>query len=592
MSKFIDQNDSDIDALKLYAISVFILVIVSSLMAINVISLTDFLRIIASCAMLIGIYSLILRVFLRHDVSVLIVIVSLIFLPFLPFLRYMAYLLSAVGLAILLFHKYTLNKYKLLFLPVSILIIFGSGMYSDFQYQRTLLMGTTHIDTLFHAAIAAMYSHFGVASIGLDGLVPIVYHTLSHKIMAGLAILTGFETLAVYAYLFFAMGPLLLVFSLAGFACQLNSQLNFDRALLGIVLCMLTIISIPVFSQAALWDSFFVSESYLVALVIFAVSLTTFIRFVEGGGANIMPLATSLALLIFAGLTKGSVGLVGVCVFGLFGITKFRTFKYWLLMAIASVFLYFALIASATSATQFVPVVPLHFISTYVGTKFHLPLFAKLLLFLSIHLLPVWICFFLGVRKSGAEYFKTNEFQILFALLIPALLFALTFKIAGGSAYYFSSIPVIISLPFLAYNLINLLNEIKIKHVISVLILASLILFPTIVRKSFLITLVGSQASNPALLEIVKKLQYIRDNSATNTIIKIENPEYLVKTVGCNVYWFLPAVAERPIMEGFPNARLCPNLGVIYYGLSDYNPSKRKLTSDVFKVITLNIKNN
>jgi hypothetical protein len=341
-----------------------------------------------------------------------------------------------------------------------------------------------------------------------------------------------------------------------------------------------------------MWDSYFVSESYLVALVIFVASLTTFIRYVEGGAANLMLLVISFALLIFAGLAKASVGLVGICVFGLFGLTKFRTSKYWLLLAIASVLLYFAIIVSATSAKQFIPVVPLHFISTYVGISFHWPIFAKLLLFLTIHLLPVWICFVLGVRTSGAEYLKTNEFQILFALLIPALLFALTFEIAGGSAYYFSSIPVIISLPFLVSNLINFLNEIKFKHVISALMLASLMVYPTIVHKSFLMAQDGSKTSNAALLDIVKKLQYIRDNSATNTIIKIENPEYLVKVVGCNAYWFLPAVAERPIMEGFPNSRLCPNLGVIFYGLSDYNSSEKKLASEVFEVVTLNIKNN
>lgn len=102
---------------------------------------------------------------------------------------------------------------------------------------------------------------------------------------------------------------------------------------------------------------------------------------------------------------------------------------------------------------------------------------------------------------------------------------------------------------------------------------------------------VGSQTRNAALLDIVKKLQYIRVNSAVNTIIKIENSEYIVKVVGCNAYWFLPAVAERPIMAGLPNASLCPHLGIGLYGLSDYKQSEKKHYSKDIKVLSVNVKN-
>lgn len=592
MRKFLAFNNVEFSAIRIYALSVSALLLIASFLAINSINISCFIRVIFSCALLIGVYASILRVCKHHCVGLMVSIGVLLLLPFLPYVQYLCYLLGLLGWAGLLGCTWKFSKHELLFLPVLIVIVLGSGIYIDFQYQRALLAGTVHIDTLFHAAIAAMYSHYGVASIGLNGLVPIAYHTLSHKIMAGISILTGFETLAVYAYLFFAMGPILLVFILASFACQLNSMLSFDRALLGISLCMLVIISVPVFRQVAMWDSYFVSESYLVGLLIFSVSLSTFLKYMESSGANYLLLVTALTLLVISGSAKASVGLLGICVFGLFGITTFRSYKYWLFLIIATIIFYLTISAAASSAKELMPVLPLHFVYTYVAVSFKWPILIKLFLFISLHFLPVWICLINGVRRFGVNYLKTIEFQVLFALLIPAIFFALTFEIAGGSAYYFSSIPVIISLPFLVSNMINLLSEIKFKHIICASVFATLLVFPAILHRSFLKQHDQRQVDNIALQQIVKRLQYVRDNSTTNTIIKIDDPAYLVKIIGCNAYWFLPAVLERPIENGLPDSELCPDLGSTFYGLSDYNLSDKKLTSDSFKVLIFNLKNN
>lgn len=586
----VDRNDNSMSGIRFYAMSVFSLVSVASLMAINAMDLYDFVRILAACAALIGMYSLFFRIFERHDFSVLAFIGSLIVLPSLPYISYVAYLVGVLGWIVLIRHEWKVDKNTLLFLPVLFVAIFGSGIYSDFQYQNSLTMGAIHLDTFFHAAIAAMYSHYGVASIGLDGLVPIAYHTLSHKIMAGVAILSGFETLAVYSYLFFAMGPLLLAFSLAGFACQLNSKLKFNQALLGTSLLMLAITSVPIFGRAAMWDSYFVSESYLIALVILTVSLATLISWVEGGAVGMIQLATSLSLLILAGLAKGGVGMVGICVFGLLGITKFRFFRYWMLLAVASVLMYFGVIDAATNAKQLNPINLFHFVTTYTKPLFFATTtWGKVVFFLAVHFLPVWVCFVIGLRKLGSEYFKTIEFQVLLALLIPALFFSLTFEIAGGSAYYFSSIPVIVSLPFLLPSLSYWLNIIKFKHVVGFLILASLIVYPIILNRSFIRDFQENKADFDALQIVVKQLHDIRDNSPINLLVKIENPEELIGKIGCNAYWFLPAVMERPLIDGLPNKDLCPSVSNGFYGLSDYHANEKKLISEDFKVVRVRI---
>lgn len=563
-----------------YGLSVFTLVLLASLMSISAISLLDFARIVAACTTLIGMYALLFRVLRHHDISALAIIGVLVALPALTNARYVVYLMGVIGCGVLIQQGRKYEKNILLFLPILFAAIFGSRMYADFQYRYSLISGDLHLDTLFHATVSAMYSHYGVASVALDGLVPITYYTLSHKIMAGLAILSGFETLAVYSYLFFSMGPLLLAFSLAGLACQLNSNLKFSQALIGIALMMLGIVAIPVFSWVAMWDSFLVSESYLLSLVILTISISTLKRWIDGGAGKQYVLGVSLLSMTLACLAKGSVGLVGICVFGLLGITRYRTLRYWIPLVMAISIMYIGISATVSGFKNHIPITPFDFVFTYVRGSIEL----KLIAFLSIHFLSVWICFALGIFKSGSAYFKGIEFQILLALLLPALFFSLTFKFSGGSGYYFSSIPVIISMPFLVANFASYLDAIKFKHVVVITLIAFLVQLNEISSRSFVRQLPNKEKNMTSMNTIVKQLQDIRDNSATNAQIKIENPERLVSKIGCKAYWFLPAVMERPLVDGLPNKNLCPQYyyeGT--YGVLDYYDKKltRKFNSKV-----------
>lgn len=590
ISKIIEHTspgNEPIAIIQLYAASVLLLTAVASFLAVNTIDFIVVAKILATCFTLVGLYSVLFRISGQQGVSALVLIGILTALPLMPYLRYAVYVFGVLGLFTLFRPGLKIGFNDLISLPILFVAIFGAHIYSYFVYQDYLLGNSIHIDTLFHAAIAAMYSNYGIASVGLDGLVPITYHTLSHKIISGSAKIGGFEALAGYSYLYFALAPLLLAFSLAGFACQLNSKLKFTQALLGISLLILAIISIPVFARAALWDSFFVSESYLIALVILIASLSTFIRWIENGAVGLPQLATSLALLILSGLTKGSVGVVGIFVFGLLGITKFRFFRYWFLLAISSALMYFSAIDVATNAKQVSSINLFHFVNTYTKAPFYVTAtWSKVIFFLGVHFLPVWACFVIGLRKSGFGYFKTIEFQILFALLVSALFFSLTFELAGGAAYYFSSIPVILSLSFLLSSLFHLLNAINFKHIIVLAIFSSLIMDDAISDKSSMKKLRGNVANIDGLQAIVKQLHAIRDNSPINILVKIENPEELVGKIGCNAYWFLPAVMERPMIDGLPKNDLCYSG---FYGLSNYKANENKMIPKDFKVVRVRL---
>jgi len=61
-------------------------------------------------------------------------------------------------------------------------LINGMG-YATVLTPENMIAGLTNGDTLYHTAIASMFSRFGIPSTGLDGLQVTHYHTLSHLIL-------------------------------------------------------------------------------------------------------------------------------------------------------------------------------------------------------------------------------------------------------------------------------------------------------------------------------------------------------------------------------------------------------------------------
>lgn len=579
-------------------------------------------RVILTCGVLVGLYSLAFRVVRHAGAAALVMIALLICVPLAPVLRYPLYVLGAIGGVVLFGRGWLPRGRSLLALPVLLVATMGSGIYIDYQYKSVLAAGGLNLDSFFHAAIATMYGRYGIASLGLDGLVPIGYHTLSHKIFAGLATLSGLEALASYAYFFIGLGPLLLAFSLAGLACRLNRQLSFGRALLNIALLFLAGIAVPAFGISALWDSYLVSESYLAALVLLTASLATFLPCIEADRAegHGLRLTAALLLLVCAGLAKGSVGLLGLCIFGMFGLTRLRTVGYWILFLLASVLMYVFIVAAANSAGQMLFVKPFDFVETYVNGPLFTDLARKLWFFLAVHFLPVWLCFGTGLRRYGLAYMKRTEFQVLFALLVPALALSLTLYVPGGSAYYFSSIPAVMALPFLAAKLAGWRERGKPGHAILLTIVglalsglfqqlgwigtdaisvALAVVLPllligflplaspsvafvyvtllvavsafalqgNIVKRTFL---ARSERPPVDLSDTLRLLDHVRTDAPKNVFVHVENPEILVAKIGCKAYWLLPAVMGRPLVHGLPDAGLCPEFKGIY-GLVDYN---------------------
>jgi len=100
------------------------------------------------------------------------------------------------------------NKYApsglLLFVIFALFgIFFTTAYYSDFYFhplikEKIITGAWAHRDSLWFSSMAGMYKTYGVSSNGLDGLVPVYYHNLSHYVYGALSNLLGISTLTFF----------------------------------------------------------------------------------------------------------------------------------------------------------------------------------------------------------------------------------------------------------------------------------------------------------------------------------------------------------------------------------------------------------
>jgi len=108
-----------------------------------------------------------------------------------------------VSLAIL--NKFQSKKYSLLFCIFFIFIgiCLTTAHYIEFYShplikEKVVTGAWAHRDAVWFSAIAGMFKTYGVSSSGIDGLVPLYYHTFSHFVYGSLSSLLGVNTITFF----------------------------------------------------------------------------------------------------------------------------------------------------------------------------------------------------------------------------------------------------------------------------------------------------------------------------------------------------------------------------------------------------------
>ena len=85
-----------------------------------------------------------------------------------------------------------------LLLGVCITSAYFFEYYHPLMKEKIITGAWAHREPVFHATIAGMFKTYKVSSTGLDGLVPLYYHTFSHFIYGSLSSLLGISTITFY----------------------------------------------------------------------------------------------------------------------------------------------------------------------------------------------------------------------------------------------------------------------------------------------------------------------------------------------------------------------------------------------------------
>ena len=153
---------------------------------------------------------------------------------------------------------------------VGYFFVVNSKGYATVLTPEQALVGTQHLDTLFHASIANMLLKHGALSFGLDGLTPIKYHVLSHIWLGCLGLWLGVPTLDAYYIGAQIVAIPVLLFSLALAVHLLRSPGtgSGDNALVTLLPLLLLFIA-----DLWGWTSYLVSESYFLSIILLLLSL-------------------------------------------------------------------------------------------------------------------------------------------------------------------------------------------------------------------------------------------------------------------------------------------------------------------------------
>jgi hypothetical protein len=311
-----------------------------------------------------------------------------------------------------------------------------------------------------------MIKNYGVASDGLNGLMPIQYHTLSHALFACISSLSGTGVIDVYGvanWVFFAP---LLIFSVSALCCMLDKNEQLSLPWIWCVVCLLLVVMPFLFGRWALWDSYFVSESYLVSLGLFVLGMSLLYQ-------QRLVWQHLILLIVMAVLmtnAKASVGLVfaGLWFARLLFVRSENKITDVMAFVLVSAVTWCVAKGSfsAVHDAELIEFIPFNFL-TYSLWGSHIDAVIKaimqhnnvpeksvvlagigILSFFIAHFLLSWITASHLVIKNGwRALVNVPSAMYISASALAGVCIILAFSIPGGAVYYFSNVSFFVALP-------------------------------------------------------------------------------------------------------------------------------------------------
>ena len=566
-----------------------------NILLINKLVFTSSLEIMIPCIGFLGIFYAISRT--MHSVLCGLVITYIIIcgtaLTTNHIYKYAYYILMIVGVL------YTIKNLRinptqwgniLLIGLIGAIVSLGSNTQITFDMLRNVSEGAVHKDTLYHASIAAMIKNYGVVSTGLEGLVETPYHVLSHIMYASISILSGVSVLEVYGVVTGVLFVPLLIFSIVASCVMLEKSLLEKISLLWCVVCGVLVVFPEIFISWGLFASYLVSESYMISLSLFVLSMP----YLYKTKIEIHEMAMLIISVSLMSLGKPSVGLIYLAIW----VVRVLFFNEKIIKAetlglgIASIITLVGVFKNAKSASGDIMVCsPLHFdfIGRYCflggslinsleemhGEKpFNLVILVKGIVsiasFFIMHYIASWLIVIISLKNDKINIILKRP--IVAYMLVPIVcgtIIIMNMYIYGGSEYYFSNISYFISIPVLSIMIVNAIHFSKKKRIyfmVAITLLIAALNFSYIYNKS---QLAQKEISHEHKL-FIASLRSLKDGPLNVVMNPIGEPHknnpILIPSAQPFVY---PAVSERPWINVITKENIAVN-GNIAYGYGSY----------------------
>ena len=512
-------------------------------------------------------------------------------------IKYIMYPFAFYGLYRIMAFKLNAHEFTttLLMGAIAGATILGCNRGIAFDILQRLSAGSAIVDTIYHASLAAMIKNYGVASTGLNGLIETPYHIFSHELVAALSKLSGvgvFELYGAVPQLLFSPVLILCVVSCCYSMCP--SKLK-DTAFQWAICCIILSIIPLGFSSWAVWDSYFVSESYMVSLGLFLVSMPLLFIKISKLGDVIL----TIILTAFIARAKGPVALIYWSLWFLKILLINKRLKIGDLLAFAGLTIaigfttYESVTVNAPRIISF-----FEFIQSYsafgysiIQVKSHLHDATTIPLgllatvayavtsFIFFHFIVSWVTAYIAFKHDTA-FGMPGNFIFIFILgsIMAGLLVVLFFKIDGGSAYYFTNVSLFFSLPFFmiytSQKISNLnLQKSAIRCISETSLLSFFLVLVILLNAKNAVALYASHNKNSQTENLfVKSLINIQQNAPVNIYLNPQPNSMLHNPItNCAAKSMVySAISERPWINVIvPNAEcFYEHYGYPQYGLT------------------------
>jgi hypothetical protein len=372
---------------------------------------------------------------------------------------------------------------SIIFSVLIILAYWGSNNIHSPLFLEKIVLGSAHLDTLFHSTVANMIKTYNFPSTGLDGLPYLPYHWGSHFVFAQISRLLNIDIITFYNLVIPAIFAPFIFKSIFSFAIdirekyQLDAKIDYKFWLIPAILFSFVLPYVMGVGYLILsWD-LIGSESYLLA-VAFTFYLFSII-FILGPKKDLFFLYLVLPILLFIiGLTKNSIMFLTITTFA-YLLIRFKLYqkKYYIISFIISL-IFFLIAFKITYSPDSASLTLFSIIKIYLVKPYRI-------FFFVIHFFLVWI--FIILRLNNKKIFTLNQLsqslikreiidvEILFVISLVGIIPGLILAIPAGSAIYFSEFQQALALCLILVFLPNLF-PIKTKFKIGDLRIATVVI--------------------------------------------------------------------------------------------------------------------